>query len=265
MKNRTHPIANQRGIKIAIYFFLYLSLATLTIGCAISTRPMVDESQYYSTWKLNHSGKYQLTWYYKTRSDFENNQPTKVVVHDKVFDTHPGVRPPTINGLYMLENSWVREGEEILDIGTGTGLHAIFYANKAKQIVATDIYAPAVENAQINAQLNHVEDKIDFRVGDLFEPIKDDEKFDVFFFNINLPFAVGNKEKNELHERFFSEVHKYMKPDARIFYQTSFVINLPYILDMLERNNFRIIEIHAEPIGSPSHQPLFLEVKRNTN
>jgi 16S rRNA G1207 methylase RsmC len=161
----------------------------------------------------------------------------------------------------MLQYLHINKGEEVLDLGTGSGVHAVFAAENAKRIVATDIYPPAVENAETNAKLHGVEDKIDFRVGDLFEPIKDGEKFDVIFININFPFSVGDDRRNDLHERFFSEVHKYMKPGARIYYQTSFVKNIPYIYDLLTRNNLRIMEMHMVHMVNLNHEPLFLMVK----
>jgi tRNA A58 N-methylase Trm61 len=174
---------------------------------------------------------------------------------------YPDVRPPTINGVYLLEYAEINDGEEVLDIGTGSGLHAVFAAEKAKRVVATDIYAPAVENARANARLHGVENKIDFRVGDLFEPIHDGEKFDVFFVNINFPFSNSNEKRNKLHERLFSEIGKYMKPDARIYYQTSFIRNIPYIYDMLSRNYLVIKKVHMEHLLQTRHEPLFIMVQ----
>ncbi|MCI0506255.1 MAG: tRNA (adenine(22)-N(1))-methyltransferase TrmK [Gammaproteobacteria bacterium] len=247
-------MAFQRLFRIAFCFTLYTS-------SAIPINTFAEDNEYYSTWELQHSGKYRLVWYYAAKKDFDNNQPNKVLVHDKEFLIRPDVRPPTINGIYLLEYSRVKEGEEVLDIGTGSGIHAIFAAEKAIHVVATDIYPPAIENAKTNAQLHSVDHKIDFRVGDLFAPLNDREKFDVVFFNINFPFSAGDNERNRLHERFFSEVRKYMKPDARIYYQTSFVKNIPYIYDMLNRNGFRIMEMHMEHMLPYRHEPLFMMIQ----
>ena len=194
-------------------------ITALILQCAISAISYADNDNYYNIWEAQMNGNYRLVWYYKTKLDFHRNHPNKVLAHNKEFVVRPDVRPPTINGVYLLQHSKVKEGEAVLDLGTGTGLHAIFAAEKAGRVVATDIYAPAIENARANARLHGVEDRIDFRVGDLFKPLKEDEKFDVVFININYPFAVGN-DRQRLHERFFREVHKYMKPKARVYFQT---------------------------------------------
>ena len=256
MQYRKIGMRFQRIFKIAFYFTLIMCAS-----CAAPMSSLADNNEYYTTWELKHSGKYRLVWYYNTKEDYVKNQPNKVLVHNKEFLVRPDVRPITINGLYLLEYSKVNDGEEVLDLGTGTGVHAVFAAEKAKHIVATDIYEPAVENAKVNAQLHGVDDKIDFRVGDLFGPVKDDEKFDVFFVNINFPFERDDDKRNELHERLFSEIRQYMKPSARIYYQTSFVKNIPYIFDMLNRNNFRIKEMHMSYFAEFGHEAMFFMIQ----
>lgn len=241
-------------IRIPIFFILLA-------GFVVPVGAMADEEDYYSTWDAKMPGRYQLVWYYKTKLDFHRNQPNEVLVHDKKFVVRPDVRPPTINGVYLLEYAKVNEGEDVLDLGTGTGLHAIFAVEKANRVVATDIYPNAILNARTNAKLHDVEDRIDFRVGDLFKPIKETEKFDVIFININFPFAVGD-DRQRLHDRFFSDVHNYMKPKARIYFQTAFVKNIPQIYEMLAGYNFRIVEMHMEHMPEHKHEPLFLMLQR---
>lgn len=72
--------------------------------------------------------------------------------------------------------------ERVLDLGTGSGLLAILMAPSAKCAVATDIADDAVEAARFNAILNGVEDRVDVRRGDLFEPVAG-ERFDLVAFN----------------------------------------------------------------------------------
>jgi tRNA1(Val) A37 N6-methylase TrmN6 len=240
---------------------LYTACTIASVGCATSPSTDTDDNESYATWEMPNPGKFKLIWYYTTKDDFIKNNPGRALVGDKQFITSSDVRPPTINSIYLLEHSYINEGDEVLDVGTGCGIHAIFSADKAKRIVATDIYEPAIENAKTNAQLNGVLEKIDFRLGDLFGPIKDDEKFDAIYFNINFPFKHDSKDRTLLHERFFAEVRKYMKPNARIYFQTNFIKNFPYIYDMLNRNRFRIMEMHAKYILSQRHEPVFMMIQ----
>lgn len=71
-------------------------------------------------------------------------------------------------------------------IGTGSGLDAIAMVKKGMpKVVATDLDAYTLAVAMHNASLNGVLDNIDFRLGNMFEPleeyIKQGEYFDAIF------------------------------------------------------------------------------------
>jgi methylase of polypeptide subunit release factors len=83
------------------------------------------------------------------------------------------------------------EGGDVLDMGTGSGVCAVFAARHARQVVAVDINRAAVRCAGINATLNELEGRIECRHGDLFAPLGD-QRFDAVFFNP--PFIVGAPE-----------------------------------------------------------------------
>lgn len=70
----------------------------------------------------------------------------------------------------------------VLDMGTGSGIGAIFAARWATQVVAVDINPQAVRCARINALLNQVEERVEVRQGDLFGPVQE-ERFDLVLFN----------------------------------------------------------------------------------
>ena len=59
-----------------------------------------------------------------------------------------------------------------LDLGTGCGIVALHLALRSAHVVATDISERALMLARANARLNGLEDRIAFRLGNLFEPVR---------------------------------------------------------------------------------------------
>jgi HemK-related putative methylase len=82
----------------------------------------------------------------------------------------------------QLDASTVSADTAVLDMGTGSGVCAIFAARHARRVVAVDINPAAVRCAAINAQINQVEHRIEVRQGDLFGPVAG-ERFDLVLFN----------------------------------------------------------------------------------
>lgn len=75
-----------------------------------------------------------------------------------------------------------------LDLGTGSGVGAVFAARRGFEVVAVDVNPQAVRCARVNAVLHGLERTIDAREGDLFTPVAG-ERFDLVSFNP--PFFVG--------------------------------------------------------------------------
>lgn len=73
-------------------------------------------------------------------------------------------------------------GAVVLDMGTGSGIGAIFAAQWAGSVLAVDVNEAAVRCARINVLLNRLEDRVTVRQGDLFAPA-DGQQFDVILFN----------------------------------------------------------------------------------
>lgn len=69
-----------------------------------------------------------------------------------------------------------------LDMGTGTGVGAVFLARRGWRVLAVDLNPEAVRCARINVLLNRLEDRIEVRQGDLFGPVEG-ERFDLILFN----------------------------------------------------------------------------------
>lgn len=104
----------------------------------------------------------------------------KVYYRSMEFVVYEGVYEPAEDTFLLADNLTVRNGERVLELGTGCGILSILAAKMGGRVVATDINPRAIECAMENCRIHQVE--IDFRLGNLFEPVKD-EKFDLILFN----------------------------------------------------------------------------------
>jgi methylase of polypeptide subunit release factors len=81
--------------------------------------------------------------------------------------------------------------DRALDIGTGSGVQAMFSARQAREVVATDVNSRALAFTELNAALNGFTN-IECRLGSLFEPVEG-ETFDVI--TSNAPFVVSPENR----------------------------------------------------------------------
>ena len=81
-----------------------------------------------------------------------------------------------------LNGQFIPPGSTVLDMGTGSGIGAIFAARWAQRVVAVDVNPEAVRCTRINTLLNRVERMVKAREGDLFGAVPG-ELFDVVLFN----------------------------------------------------------------------------------
>lgn len=121
----------------------------------------------------------------------------------------------------------VNRGDEVLEIGCGTGIVSIFASLKgANKVVAIDINPSAVKNAKENIELHNLSDKIEVREGSVYSPLKKGEKFDLIFWNT--PFAYSETIKPTVLEKavidvdykftkeFISKAKIYLKDNGRL-------------------------------------------------
>ena len=111
-------------------------------------------------------------------------------------------------------------GTRALDLGTGSGIGAMVAARYGARVIATDINPEAVRCAKINALAHHLEDRIETRLGDLFEPVRG-ERFDLILFNP--PYFRGRPRDLPDHawrspdafDRFVRELPAHLTPGGR--------------------------------------------------
>lgn len=132
----------------------------------------------------------------------------------------------------------------VLDLGTGSGLNAIMAAQRSRCVTATDINPEAVRCAQINALLNHVEDRVEIHEGDLFAPLGE-RHFDVIVFNP--PFFRGVPRdrldqawrSTDVIERFAAELQAHLSPTGFALVIYSSTADEAALRRAFEANNLR--------------------------
>lgn len=139
----------------------------------------------------------------------------------------PKVYKPSDDSYLLLKNIKVKKNENVLDMGTGSGIIGISCAKNGANVTCADINPYAVELTEKNAGLNDVNIKV--VESDLFEKIKG--KFDVIVFNppylptsnderiddeINSAWD-GGEEGDKVILGFLRNFKRYLKKDGRCY------------------------------------------------
>lgn len=149
----------------------------------------------------------------------------KVAFYGKYkFEIFDGVYEPAEDSYLLADNLQVGYGDIVLDLGTGCGILGIIAAEKAKKVVAIDISPIAVKCARHNVKTNNLLDKVDVRLGNLFQPLRSSEKFDLIIFNPPyLPKSSygdddlisktwnGGKSGRDVIDKYLEDFDKYLK------------------------------------------------------
>ena len=163
----------------------------------------------------------------------------KVYFRDYVFHVYENVYEPAEDSFLFVENLAVKKGEAVLDMGTGCGILGIIAADKAAKVVMVDVNPYAVRCAKENAKLNGVLEKICFLQGDLFAPMRTEEKFDSILFNAPyLPSKPSEDESwlrrawaggvagRQVIDRFICQAPEYLKENGCMLLMQSTLSNV---------------------------------------
>lgn len=168
----------------------------------------------YRRWALRHMQREQ-SWKYAG---------LQLHIPPGVF--HPGIffsSPIFISFLQKVDF----QDKKVLDVGTGSGLLALFAARKGGLATGLDIHPLAVETARNNARLNGFSSGTSpvFLQSDLFEALPA-QVFDIVLVNPPYyPRAAGNLaehaffagENLEYFERFFARIQAYTHPHSKVW------------------------------------------------
>jgi release factor glutamine methyltransferase len=175
-----------------------------------------------------------------------------VSYRNKQFVVYKNVFWPFEDSEPLVNNFHIGAGFSVLDVGTGSGVIAVFAAYRgAGRVVAIDINPQAVRTAKTNSDLHGFSEVIDVRISNVFEQIGPDEHFDVI--TANLPWL--DKSASDLVEashwdthfdanrRLLSGVRSHLKPHGRIFLAQGNYGALGKIYSLAEQNSLVVRKI----------------------
>jgi release factor glutamine methyltransferase len=182
--------------------------------------------------------------------------PKKVYFKDHVFLVDEHVYEPAEDSFLLAEKMTVTEDDAVLDMGTGCGILAVLAAEKAKRVLAVDINPYAIECANKNAEMNGAKKKIEFRHGDLFQPIKPNEHFSLILFNAPYLPSEPNEERGwigkawaggsngrKVIDRFVMDAPNFLAAGGRIQLVQSSLSDVDRTLKMFSERNLRAMVV----------------------
>lgn len=177
------------------------------------------------------------------RLQIEHVQGTPILVLPTVFN--PQVLRSGAFFAATIAAGRLGAGGDVLDLGTGSGICAVFASRHARRVVALDINRAAVRCAAINAALNEA-GNVECRQSDLFSAVAG-ERFDTIFFNPPFYVGVPANERDaawrstDAAERFARELDRHLAPGGRAWVLlSSHGDACPRHVTELERNGFRL-------------------------
>lgn len=129
--------------------------------------------------------------------------------------------------------------DRVLDMGTGCGVNAILAARVAHDVVAVDVNPDAVAAARLNCERHGVSDRVDCRVGDLFDSV--DGTFDLVIFDPpfrwfaprdQLEMAFADEDYRTLTS-FFEQVGDRLRPHGRVLVFFGTTGDLAYLEELI--------------------------------
>ncbi|MBC8495611.1 N-6 DNA methylase [archaeon] len=150
--------------------------------------------------------------------------------------------------LLLMQNQGVKKGDTVLVQFSGPGLDArLAYENGAFKVVSVEKFEIPYLCAKYNTLVSGLNHKIDNRIGDLFDPIDKNEKFDLIL--ANPPFrkmipkgkvesAIRDNNYNTL-KRFWSQVSSHLKSNGRVRAVFADVGDMKLFEELAKKNGFR--------------------------
>ncbi|HLD78964.1 MAG TPA: class I SAM-dependent methyltransferase [Candidatus Nanoarchaeia archaeon] len=175
----------------------------------------------------------------------------KVVVKKGVFTPDPGV---TNSSKIILDNLTDVRDKDILDIGTGSGVIALYSAfHGAKRVVATDVDDKALDNTKENVKRYCLEDRVEVVRSNLFDNVNG--MFDYVVANLPILDEAWNIEQptTSLMERFLSQSPGFVKPGGKLYFAWASFSDAGPVKDLCKKQGYDFKVISERKLGYTWH------------
>lgn len=176
-------------------------------------------------------------------------QGTVVTYLKKRFIVFPNVFYPHEDSKPLIENYLIHKGDKVLDVGTGSGIIAIFSALKgASRVLAIDINPDALRTAVTNVKRHKLTNIVEVRHSNGFSSVRSDEIFNVI--TANLPFtekpAIDMAENSIFDPSFgtyknlFENINKHLGKGGRLYLSQANFGSIEKMINTAENAGFKL-------------------------
>ncbi|QOT00949.1 50S ribosomal protein L11 methyltransferase [Brevibacterium sp. JNUCC-42] len=205
----------------------------LDVGKGTVTMTEVHEDDWATAWKKYYK-PVAISDHITITPIWENYQPKRegelIIEMDPGMAFGTGTHPTTVLCIRAIER-YLKEGDRVYDVGTGTGILSIAAAKLgAASLTAMDLDEIAVRSAQENCSINKVDDKVLVRQNNLLDGIT--EKVEVVVANILAEVII----------RFTDDVHRVLLPGGTFIASGIIGAREDDVKQALATSNLEVIE-----------------------
>jgi ribosomal protein L11 methyltransferase len=212
----------------------HLASYDIDLGANVVTVREVDEEDWATAWKKYYN-PIQVSDTFTIVPTWEEYTPSSV--GERIIELDPGMafgtgtHPTTIMCIRALEKS-VKQGDHIIDVGTGSGILSIAAAKLgAASVRAYDLDEVAVESAEMNVRLNSTDDVVTVGQNNLLANIEG--PVDLIVANLLA----------EIILLFVDDAAAVIKPNGLFITSGIIEVKQKQVCDALEQAGFTIEEI----------------------